>query len=173
MSVTFASDAVFPALPAVSCSCAQNMPRLDEVLDVEAAGVPAELVAHIREHAWAGCPHCGGGGLVEGTPAAASFAQCHATVLAVLGLPGRGACSLPEARRAVIRARNRNLAPFTSPEEVEHGRPRALADGTVEMRPVRFFSFAIDEGRLLRMVDRVEALVDRAAHAGASQIIWD
>lgn len=174
MSVTFASDAIFPATPAVSCSCAQNMPHLDEVLDVEAAEreLPAELVAHVREHAYPGCPRCGGSGLVEGPPPAASYAQCNTAVLAVLGLPEHGACSLPEARRAVIRARNRDLAPFTSPEEVEHGRPRPREDGTVELRPVRFIAFSIDAERLLRMVDRVEALVTRAGSAGASQITW-
>lgn len=175
MAIVFDSDLVFPNTPAVSCSCAQNMPRFDEVLDVEAEErpLPAELVEHIREHAFPDCARCGGSGLVEGASPHASFVQVNSAVLGALGLEAeRGSCTIPEARRALMRARSRRLAPFVIPAEVEHGKPVVHENGVVELRPVRFQSFEVCEDRIGAMVDRVADLVERLAAAGATQIRW-
>ena len=175
MAMVFDTDLDFANTPRVSCSCAQLMPRFDEVLAVEAEEreLPDELVAHVREHAFPGCACCGGSGLIEGDRPHASFVQVNSAVLGALGFTtDRGECTIPEARRALLRARNRRLAPFVVPGEVEHGAPRVHENGVVELRPVRFTSFEVDEDRLARMVDRIGEMVERLAAAGATKVRW-
>lgn len=175
MAIVFDTNLPFTNVPDVSCSCTQNMPRSEEVLDVEVEErpFPPELVAHIREHAFPGCSRCGGSGLVEGGRPHASFVQVNSAVLGALGLDDdRGSCSIPEARRALLRARNRSLAPHVVPAEVEYAPPRVDERGVVELRPVKFTSFEVGEDRLGRMVDRIGELVERHAAAGATQVRW-
>lgn len=83
-----------------------------------------------------------------------------------------GSCSIPEMRRALIRARSSSLAPFTRESSVEYGAPREVEPGVVIARPLRAASTGLDVDGLQDRLDQIERLVYRAAAAGAKEIRW-
>ncbi len=101
---------------------------------------------------------------------------------AFLGLLGLGTdCDLygevplPEARRAIIRARatfHCRVGAFLREEAVVFGRPRVHDDGTVELRPVRVWIGGVDEDYLARQLDRLAVLVEALAERGATHLGW-
>ena len=102
------------------------------------------------------------------------------TMLALLGLsrggsPVIGQVTVAEARRAIIRGRamfDRRAPALERPTEIAYGRPRALSDGTVALRPVRRMSFGLDlEGMRVRL-DAFERAVEALAIQGATHIAW-
>jgi hypothetical protein len=96
-------------------------------------------------------------------------------LLRILGLPVApyGELFLPEARRALVRARNRSsLASFVvGPVEIR-GEPRKRQDGAVELRPLRSFEAGVSETSLRFYVDRFSEIVDEAGRRGATRILW-
>lgn len=100
--------------------------------------------------------------------------------LTLLGLPFEpeglcGACTLPEARRAVMQARatfTRKVNDLTISAETLHGRPRQNEDGVVELRPFRGYDFGVDADRLQRRLDQFADFIEAAAAAGADGISW-
>lgn len=175
MAIKFFSDLAPSDAPAVSCLCAQLAPRMEEILAIELVErpLPLDVVEHLREHAVPQCVHCKGTGVHQGPPSHASYIEVPTVVLAVLGLEdAHGEVGLPAARRALMRARNRRLAPFTHEGSTTYGPPCACEDGTIELRPVRIFDAGIDEGRIRDTVEAVHAFVERAADAGATLLRW-
>jgi hypothetical protein len=100
----------------------------------------------------------------------------------LLGLPFEdgqpspiGEIPVPEARRALMRARARfeRVAPrLVRPTVIEHGAPRLQEDGTVELRPLRAISFGLDEDGLAARLDRFERFVEAVVEGGATHIAW-
>lgn len=100
----------------------------------------------------------------------------------LLGLPLReghpapyGEIPVPEARRAVIRARARfarEASTLVRSAEVEYGAPRLQEDGTVELRPLRAIWFGLDEDGLAARIDCFERFVEAIAERGATHIAW-
>jgi hypothetical protein len=83
-----------------------------------------------------------------------------------------GSCTLPEARRALLRARNTDLSALERPGELVYGAPRQAEDGSIELRPLRCVSGGLDLEGLRRRLDDFERLVARAAALGAPGISW-
>ncbi len=169
MSVTFASNAASAeTLVPEHCLCAQMAPRFMNGATPEA----------LREHADPACPRCGGSG-IEMVPSSdlpmLNLANGNATLLlrALRLAPDYcGEIGLPEARRAIIRARAGSLIPYTRPDHVEHGAPRARHDGAIEARPLRSFDPGLSEDGLRERLERFEALVEASAARGATIIYW-
>jgi hypothetical protein len=91
------------------------------------------------------------------------------------GVPQDGEVSVPEARRALMRARARfeRLAPkLVRPTVITYGAPRAQEDGTIEIRPTRDLSFGLDEEGLAARLDRFATFVEALAERGATHIGW-
>jgi hypothetical protein len=87
----------------------------------------------------------------------------------------QGEAPLPDVRRAIIRARatfERRAPELARPESVEHGAPRALPDGSVELRPVRRYEMGLDAEGIGRRLDAFERAVDALADLGATHIAW-
>jgi hypothetical protein len=137
----------------------------------------AEARADLAKQADPSCPFCSGTGVENVpvmTPHMLDLANDNAErLLTALGLsPDYGQCSIADARRALVRARNTSLGHLTRATEIVHGAPRVQSNGTVEMRPVRVHSAGLSVEGLVERIDRFEAFVKSAAAAGATQISW-
>ncbi len=90
-------------------------------------------------------------------------------------VPPGGEVSIPEARRALMRARAsfRRVAPtLVRTTEIEYGAPRAQEDGTVELRPLCGVSFGLDEDGIAARLDRLAQFVEAVAERGATHVAW-
>lgn len=86
-----------------------------------------------------------------------------------------GAVSLPEARRAVIRARATfatRSGPLARPDRVAYGPPRLESDGTVNLKPLRLFARGASVDYLAHQVDVFARLVHALEAAGATHLCW-
>jgi len=86
-----------------------------------------------------------------------------------------GACTLPEARRAVMRARatfERKVDNFTVKSETFYSSPRQNNNGAIELRPFRGHDFGVDADRLHRQLERFAEFIEIAAQAGADGFSW-
>ena len=98
-------------------------------------------------------------------------------ILELLGLANDellGEASLPEFRRALIRARaifDRRAPEFVEETRTEYGRP-IERDGVVEMRPVRAIYGGVDLEGLERRLALLEDFTAVAVAAGATDINW-
>lgn len=100
--------------------------------------------------------------------------------LTLVGLPFEpeglcGACTLPEARRAVMRTRasfERKVGAVVTPSETLYGAPRQDDNGVVELRPFRGYDFGVDAERLQDRLERFAKFIEVAAEAGADGISW-
>lgn len=96
-------------------------------------------------------------------------------VLSMLGFSGDdlyGEATIVECRRAVMRARSRDAAQYTRPEEIVYGAPRANEDGTVELKPVRVHSGGLDTSGVRERMEAFAQFVEVAAKLGATHIHW-
>ena len=83
-----------------------------------------------------------------------------------------GSMTLPEARRAIMRARNMNPVRVLREASVTYGAPRANEDGTVELRPIRVMEMALTIGQIEHYITALECIVVHATAQGASKIWW-
>lgn len=176
MSITFSTNLPRPEGTTVSpCLCAQMGLGFVRMMNGDDS---AETRADLAREANPSCSQCAGTG-VELVPMESPH-QLNINLdngmrlLAALGLPHEehGTCSIADARRAVMRARNTNLGYLVRGEETLYGEPRRHADGTVEMRPVRVCSVGLSFDGLNDRISRSEAFVNGADAAGATQIHW-
>jgi hypothetical protein len=107
-----------------------------------------------------------------------SFASVFGrAILDLLGLASddlTGSATLPEFRRALIRARStfdRRAVDFVEPTRVESGRP-VDRGGIVELRPVRVVWGGIDIEGLDRRLALLEEFAVAAVSAGVTDIAW-
>jgi hypothetical protein len=174
--LTFTTDLPERDAPHGSCTCTQNAPRFYEAvdLDVDERPFPWDLCVHLRAHAAPECAHCEGSGLVPGAPARDTYIQFAdwSPLTAALGIPCSGACTLPEARRAVIRALTANLDGLYRPDLVVHAPPRAQPDGTIALRPVKARVRGTTAEDIRDRVRRLADFVERSARSGAKELRW-
>lgn len=185
MSLRFACDVTVDGPERESaCLCAQCMlgwPGDDSLaLDVSDMRVRLRRAAQESEkETGVLCGFCRGTGVEKGRDddevAMNLASERGRALLRVLGLDPApyGVLSLPEARRALVRARNRrSLASFATGPTETFGAPRRGPDGAVELRPVRVFSPGTSEASLLEYVDRFAELVEAATRRRATRILW-
>jgi hypothetical protein len=176
MTITFATDLPGPTDTDDSpCLCAQMTAGFALMM----RGLDSRAVrAHLAAGALPGCPSCGGSG-VERVPREDSpclnLANDNAfRLLALLGLPvaPAGECTIAEARRALLRARNGKVGNYVRQDEVVHGAPCEREDGTIELRPIRVWIGGLSVERLTAYVDRLEAVVQDGGERGAKKLVW-
>lgn len=155
------------------CLCAQRAPNYADALFDGLEPHRTELAQH-AEH---DCRLCQGSGVEIRTSPEHMVDLSSRNALAVLGGlmgldPQDGRISIPEARRALMRARARDPQPHTSPARRLYGAPRTHEDGVVELRPVRLVDQGIDTDGLTSRLDRIAQLVETAAQLGCPGIEW-
>lgn len=171
MSVTFSSDAPESAAFADEhCLCAQLAPGFMGDAKPEAL----KAAANPR------CLNCKGEG-IERVPTsdAPTLNLANANAIALLralrlgGVEGDlvGSCSIPEARRAVIRAGSGDVSRFARPEAIEHGKPRSEGN-VVIARPIRSWDMGLSAEGLRARLDDFASLVEECAARGATIINW-
>lgn len=175
MSITFSTNLPRPDGTTESpCLCAQMGEGFLRMMRGEDS---VEIRADLAKQAEPACPFCRGTG-VENTPVESphtlNLANDNAErLLTALGLPADyGTCSIADARRAVVRARNTNHAHLVRADKTVYGAPCVQSDGTVAMRPVRVRSAGLSLEGLVERIDRFETFVKGAAAAGATDIRW-
>jgi len=179
MSITFTANITDPNSHSVSepCLCAQMAESFSAAMGGDfSEAVTADLQANAQD----GCPWCKGTGVEtreqDDSPELNLNNDSAQRILAVLGIPFDhcGEISLPEARRAVLKALNSSgVSALERPEEAVYGRPRAQEDGSVALRPLRSYSPPLTTEDILSRVRRFSALVEEAASRGATQISWN
>jgi len=169
MSTTFSSDcAATMGSKQEHCLCAQMAEGFMRDATPEA----------LREAADPACPACGGSGVetVETSDRpemnlASGNARLLLCALRISDADLFGSVTIPEARRAIIRARAGSLEPFTRQALIEYGAPRAEGN-LVALRPLRLYEGGKDEAGMESYLDRFERLVSESAARGATNIHW-
>jgi hypothetical protein len=95
-------------------------------------------------------------------------------MLEVLGLPAEynGEISIPEMKRALIRAKNRSsLEKFERPSETLT-RLRKTEEGVTELHSPYFYSQGLDKHDIEDRLGSIERLVKEAEANGAKHIVW-
>ena len=176
MTITFATDLPGPTgTHEAPCLCAQMTTGFVSMMRGQDS---AEVRASLAAGADARCRSCHGSGVERVSQEdllSLNLANENAyRLLALLGLPvaPTGECTIAEARRALLRARNGGMARYAREDEVFHGTPRVHEDGAVELRPMRTWSRGLSVERLVGYVERLEALVRCGGIAGATKIVW-
>jgi hypothetical protein len=112
-------------------------------------------------------------------PACEDLSIAYSTAAAVFGYlglevsPEFGEIELPRLRRAIVAARARGGAErFERSALEEPGPPRAREDGSIELRPPRFFRAGLDADGILVRVAILERIVVAAQAAGATHLSW-
>ena len=182
-SITFWSDSDAPSDEVREpCLCTQDLDApLDEVDRMLRSDDPdevKEISARLKEHANGRCLYCKGEGVVvDRIRREVELNWSNANALAVLEVLGlepdySGSITVPEARRAVMRAKSRSsLSEFERPEEVLT-RPREVEEGVTELHSPYLHSFSQSEDEIRRKIERFETLVREAEANGAKNILW-
>jgi hypothetical protein len=179
MSVQFEAEGVRThVLVWEACLCAQNAPGFRA--DAIKPDLVAAARAHFGQYAAKNCEWCRGSG-VEQTRApkpglSLSFNMGNGrALLGILGWEGvQGSRRLPDCRRALIRARNIDLARFSRPTET-HDEPAFVArhQGQHEIVPRRrFVTFGMDESGLRLRIDQFASLLRNTERLGGTGIAW-
>jgi len=175
MGITFSTDLAAPEGTTESpCLCAQMTAAFLSMMRGEDSD---EIRAELAREARPDCPQCEGKG-VEREPVRSPHRldmNLHGfNVLRALGLAAEpyGQCTIAEARRALLRARNQDVRHLLSEDEVHYGAACEREDGAIELRPVRGHSKGLSRDDLARRVSAFEAFVRQAADAGAQVIHW-
>lgn len=157
MSVTFIADTGEARYIVIEpCLCAQMSPVWGSVYEGDSDDFDA-----LAEHADPDCVGCHGYGvepvLWEQRPSmnVANMNACALT--AALGLPeGQGECTIHDARRAVIRARNTDISAHAFKTE-QHSRAYVIG---------------LDLDRLGERIDEFAKMVEEGAEKGAKRVLW-
>jgi hypothetical protein len=175
MSLDFSTDLRAPRETVESpCLCAQMCEAWGRMYH---GGASDEIRAELAREADSGCPHCRGTGIemvpVE-SPHSLNTNLYGYSMLRALGLPAEqsGECTIAEARRGLLRARNTDLGHLVEEEETTYGRPCADENGAIQLRPLRSHTRGLSLEDLDRRLNDFSAFVEGAAEAGATQIFW-
>lgn len=177
MSVTFSCNG-FETVSSrdVPCLCAQMAEGFCPMVRGEDS---PEIRASLKAEAHPDCPLCKGEGVEQFIETDSPFINlCNenaAVFLHVLGLGSelQGELTLPEARRAFMRASNRKgLDSYGREGEVLYGAPRTRDDGTVEMRPIRVFDKGRSPEYIPELLHSFINFLGSAAERGATKIFW-
>ncbi len=176
MSITFMTNLPGPrGTEDAPCLCAQMTAGFASMM--RGLDTPA-VRASLATGADPACPSCRGAGLERvprENPICLNLANHNAfRLLALLGLPvaPAGECTIAEARRAILRARNVKVSSYVREDEVVHGAPREREDGAVELRPIRTWIRGLSVEGLAGYVERLDVMVRNGGEAGATKIVW-
>lgn len=124
------------------------------------------------------CGGCGGTGFMTGTVInnqEITWSNTNAlALLEILGLEPEygGSMTIPEAKRAIMRAKNRsNLKKFER-QDVDIRRHRKVDDEVTELNSPKFYSKGLSEADIKGKIDQFEGLVNKAESEGAENINW-
>jgi hypothetical protein len=178
MSITFTSDAPSNSVEKETpCMCSQMAKSWSSFYDGEDS---PQIRKDLKENANSNCQFCKGTGVEtvdESNTPTLNLSNANAMILlSVLGLPQDyiGEISIPEARRAFLRANNRNnLKDFTRPEEKIHGKPREIKPGVVDIKPIRLYDPGVDENKIKDYLSRFAKFLHEVIQGGGKKIIWD
>lgn len=95
-------------------------------------------------------------------------------LLEILGLEPEygGSMTIPEAKRAIMRAKNRsNLKKFER-QDVDIRRHRKVDDEVTELNSPKFYSKGLSEADIKEKISQFESLVNEAESEGAKNINW-
>lgn len=133
----------------------------------------------LKENASPHCPSCKGTGIesvAQDDAPSMNLANGNAMILLkVLGLPTEyaGEISVPEARRALIKAMSRSsVTEFERPQRIEHGKPREIEPGVMDLKPLRYFDQGVDENRIRDYIKRFAEFVSEVIQKGGTKIYW-
>jgi hypothetical protein len=176
MTITFATDLPGPQGTEESpCLCAQVTTGFVSMM--RGHDTP-EARVHLAAGADPACLSCGGSGVERvprEDPLCLNLANENAfRLLALLGLPVApgGECTIAEARRAILRARNAKMGSYAREDQVVHGAPGEREDGAIELRPTRAWIRGLSVERLAGYVERLDALVRNGSETGATKLVW-
>lgn len=176
MTVQFDSDCSRAIINKIEpCLCAQMASCFGDFLKGKDT---FECRIELKENANSDCPFCNGIGIekVETDDAPIlDLANRNAEVLfKILGVDqNKGELTMPEARRAIIRAKSRkSLEEFVIPEEKKHGPPREIEPGIFKMKPIKYWDIGLSEEKLEDYINRFAEFVIEVSKRGATKIIW-
>lgn len=182
MSITFTSPIAHTNTRTIvePCLCAQFAECWCDVLDAAPQGgaLTDAQVAELAAEATPGCHSCGGTGLERRQePVLPELSLCNTNAYALLRALGllaspHGEAAVARVRQGLVRARNVSLERYTREGEELYGAPRSREDGTVELRPLRMVAGGLDLAGIHDRLNRVEAVVEAHAAAGATTICW-
>jgi hypothetical protein len=178
MSITFSTNADVSDLPTHEDSCICASYKADDACFAFWKGERTpEIRAQLAEAARPECQICNGTGvqLVREYDDLNMSNTNAFTFLRFLGLEADycGSMGLPEARRAIMKARSRSeVSRYTRQDVTFFGAPRAKDDGTVELRPLRGVSFGLNESDLQMRLTAFAGMVERGAEKGATEVYW-
>lgn len=175
MGITFSTDLARPEGTTESpCLCAQMTDAFLRMMRGEDSdGIRAELAAGADP----ACHMCSGSGVERSpveSPHRLEMNLYGFRVLQALGFAPEpcGECSIADARRALLRAKNQDVTHLLSDDEKRYGAPRRNEDGAIELRPVRAHTRGLSRDDLFRRFHAFETFVRSAADAGATTIRW-
>jgi hypothetical protein len=164
-----------------SCMCAQMAEKWS---DFQEGFDTPEIRDNLRQEANPNCHYCKGTGIETvshevGAPTI-NLSNRNARVLfSILGLDVEGEegyvgeMTIPEARRAVMRAQSRqNIAKFVQPETKVHGKPREVSPGVYDMKPLKMYDAGLTEEQLHAYIRRFAEFVVEVSRLGATKIFW-
>lgn len=176
MSITIESDAPRSSFTKEEpCLCAQNSDYFSNFYQGEDS---PQIREDLKANAYSQCPSCHGAGIesVETDDAPfLNFSNPNAVILfRVLDVDiNKGSLSLPEARRALIRANSRaSLKEFVRPPHTEYGSPREVSPGVIDMRPIRWHDFGVPEKKIQSYLDDFRDFLAKVIEKGATKIFW-
>lgn len=178
MSITFDSDVHRDIEEKEEpCLCAQMAEGWSDFY--EGRRTPA-LRAQLKQEANPSCPFCKGTGIENashevGNPTLNLSNDNALTLLKILGLPADhvGEISIPEARRAIMRAMSRSsYQEYERPEETQYGKPREVSPGVVNLKPLRWHDPGLSAEKIKAYVTRFADFVAQVIQRGGSKIHW-
>lgn len=164
------------------CLCAQGSEEpfyeLEDMLGSEDPEKVEKAKEALAESAEKACPYCRGTGVHARKvrrEREINWSNTNAmAMMEVLGIEPEysGSMTVPEARRAIMKAKSRSsLKKFERPEE-NLTRPRETEDGVTELHSPFFYSQGLSEADIRERMESFEALVDEASANGAKNVMW-
>lgn len=126
------------------------------------------------------CTLCDGKGWYYRDTILPKINLANANAAAILSLMGykdedlyHGDVSISKFRRAYIKALNANPAKAVRPEHIEHGKPREIEPGVVDLKPIRMFSSELSEEDIKERLARIGQFLQEAIANKATRIYWN
>jgi hypothetical protein len=125
------------------------------------------------------CSMCDGKGWLykDELPETINFANANAAaILTLMGYSGdqlyHHSVPISEFKRRLIYANNRDKSRVERSDYIEHGKPREISPGVIEMKPVRVMSKGLSVDDIQERLDRLFAFVKEAEDNNATEIYW-
>jgi len=152
--------------------------EIDEMLRSNNPEEVEEIKNKLEEYAHGDCRYCGGSGVhITKVRRETEINLSNSNAMAILEVLGikpdyDGSISLPEAKRALMKAKSRSsLKKFERPEEILT-RPREIEEGVTELHSPYFYGQGLSESDIKERLEKFEKLIKEAEANGAKNILW-